>query len=375
MTHLIEQPALWEDSADIGDEVPRPYRLSTYNFHLPPELVAQSPAARRDESRLMVIHRATGCTEHRHFFELPTLLHPSDMLVLNETKVVPALLVGNKTSGGRVELLVVDPAARVPEADREASRVCLVRSSKPLRPGAEITIPGGSPLVVEQPISPGRVRVRFPVAESGFLGFLDAYGRTPLPPYIRGERGRGQDDRNRYQTVYAATAGSVAAPTAGLHFTSELLQNLEARGIEIVRLLLHVGPGTFLPVRHPDVRLHRMQAEYYEIPLDAAERISEALKFGRRVVAVGTTCVRALESAAENGSVRAGTGATELFITPGHRFAVVRAMITNFHLPGSTLLMLICAFAGIDVILNSYNEAVNERYGFYSYGDACLIVD
>jgi len=356
-------------------EIPRQYRLSTYEFHLPPELVAQHPTARRDESRLLVIHRASGAIEHKQFRDLPALLDPSDLLVLNETKVVPALLVGHKATGGRVELLVMDPAESGGDDDGAAARVCLSRSSKPLRCGTEIHLPNCPPLVVEQSLVPGRVRVRFPVGESGLLAFLETHGRTPLPPYIHRDGEPADEDRDRYQTVYAATVGSVAAPTAGLHFTAALLEQLEVRGIEIARILLHVGPGTFMPVRNPDVRLHRMQAEHYEIPQSAAERIRNARAQGRRVVAAGTTSVRALESAGAGGDIRAGAGKTSLFITPGHRFALVEGMITNFHLPGSTLLMLVSSLAGIDVIINAYHEAVNERYRFYSYGDACLIID
>lgn len=375
MTSVIEQPAAG-DIAPLHDaEIPYQYRLSTYDFRLPPELIAQHPAARRDESRLMVIHRATGCVEHKQFHELPRLLDPSDLLVLNETKVVPALLVGSKTTGGRVELLVVDPLGPTGTDDSATSRVCLIRSSKRVRSGAEIHIPGCAPLVVEQPLGPGSARVRFPVAEADFLGFLDAYGRTPLPPYIQRDQGPERDDRNRYQTVYAAISGSVAAPTAGLHFTGDLLRRVEERGLEVARIVLHVGPGTFMPVRHEDVRSHRMHAEHYEISPAAAQQIRNAFDRGRRVVAVGTTALRALESAAKSGTLQPCKGTTDLFITPGHRFTVAGALITNFHLPGSTLLMLVCALAGIRVILNSYQEAINERYRFYSYGDACLIVD
>ncbi len=358
--------------------IPPEYRLETYDYTLPPELIAQEPLPEREDSRLMVFRRGAGRAEHRRFSDIPSLLEPSDMVVINETRVIPALLTGQKKTGGRVELLVLDPAPHVAPPVQTAStrRQCLVRSSKPLRPGAELEIQEGFTVIAEETISRGRVNIRFPVAEHDFLRFLDANGKAPLPPYIRLESREENRDRARYQTVYASTPGSVAAPTAGLHFTDRILEALQRRGIEIVRILLHVGPGTFTPVREEDIRRHSMEAESCSIPEDGAARIARAMAENRRIIAVGTTTVRALESAAtEDGSVRCFSGRSDLFIYPGYRFKVVKGMITNFHLPRSTLLMLVCAFAGTDNALVAYQDAVARRYRFFSYGDACLILD
>jgi S-adenosylmethionine:tRNA ribosyltransferase-isomerase len=283
-----------------------------------------------------------------------------------------------KGSGGRVELLVLDPAgvgsACKPEGP--AARVCLVRSSKPLRAGTEVQVISGPRLKVEDRVAPGRVRIRFPVEEREFQGWLDRFGLPPLPPYIKPESRDAERDRLAYQTVYAKTPGSVAAPTAGLHFTEELLREIERRGIETARILLHVGPGTFTPVRHEDIRLHRMESEFYDITESEADRISRASQENRRIIAIGTTSVRALESAATaEGKLANSQGSTSLFITPGYDFKLVKGMVTNFHLPGSTLLMLVCAFAGTDLIRKAYEEAMRRKYRFYSYGDACLLFD
>lgn len=357
--------------------IPPHFRLSTYQFPLPPELIAQQPADRRDESRLLLLSRKTGSVSHHRFKDLPSLLRPSDVLVINETKVMPALLLGRKPSGGKVELLVLDPA-RMPAEDcleAQAVRVCLYRSSKRLRKGSYVEIGCGETLTVENEVAPGRVTVRFPASERDFPVFLHRFGKTPLPPYINAEDRDVKADRIRYQTIYSRVAGSVAAPTAGLHFTDELLDRLAELGIGIARILLHVGPGTFVPVRTEDIRLHAMESECYEISPEAAEfiRVSRAAK--RRIIAVGTTSVRALESAADReGNVRAGRNRTNLFIMPGGKFNVVEGMVTNFHLPGSTLLMLVCALGGIEPVLAAYRTAVEERYRFYSFGDSCLII-
>ncbi|MEJ2719021.1 MAG: S-adenosylmethionine:tRNA ribosyltransferase-isomerase [Deltaproteobacteria bacterium] len=301
--------------------IPPECRLSTYDFELPRDLIAQQPAEYRDESRLMVLHRRSGDISHHKFKELPSLLLPSDLLVLNETKVIPVLLVGRKESGGRVELLVLDPAelpAR-PTSETSTERVCLIRSSKPLRPGAQVHIDGGPAVESLETVSPGRSRIRFPVREADLLGFLDTYGRPPLPPYIRADEANIERDRDRYQTVYARIAGSVAAPTAGLHFTDDLLGALERQGTETARILLHVGPATFTPVRAEDIRFHRMESEFYEISEETGRQIREAHRARRRIIAVGTTCVRALEAAATStGTVRSGAGKTNLFLRPGH---------------------------------------------------------
>lgn len=373
------------DSTDLGEPgpsgndaaIPPAFRLSTYRFPLPSKLIAQRPAARRDESRLLALNRKTGSVSHHRFKDLPSLLQPSDVLVINETRVMPALLLGRKPSGGKVELLVLDPAP-MPDGDcphEAAVRVCMYRSSKPLRRDAIIEVPGGTTLFVEETVAPGRVKVRFPVSEIDFPGFLGTYGKTPLPPYIDPKDRDVNADRIRYQTVYSRVAGSVAAPTAGLHFTDEVLAELEKRGIGIARILLHVGPGTFVPVRTEDIRLHAMESECYEIPDEAADFIHKARSERRRIIAVGTTSVRALESAAApDGSIRSGKSTTRLFITPGVKFKIVEGMVTNFHLPGSTLLMLVCAFGGTVPVLAAYETAVEMSYRFYSFGDSCLII-
>jgi len=340
-------------------------RLQDFDYELPPELIAQEPITPRDAARLMVVHRCDGRIEHRFFYELPALLRPQDVLVLNETRVVPTRLVGTRRdTGGRVELLLVRP--------RDERRwVALGRPGRRLRPGAEIVFGEGLPVArVVDRLGAGEYLVE--VSDGGdWESILTRAGHVPLPPYIR----RPLADPERYQTVYARIPGSVAAPTAGLHFTPRLLAALEERGVGLVRLLLHVGPGTFRPVRSEDIAAHRMEAEYYCVSEEAAAAINAASERGGRVVAVGTTTTRCLETAGgDDGRVRAESGWTDLFIYPGYRFKVVRALITNFHLPRSTLLMLVCAFAGRELILEAYREAVRERYRFYSFGDAMLIL-
>jgi S-adenosylmethionine:tRNA ribosyltransferase-isomerase len=373
---------LLQDTSDppTGDHsgIPERFRLSTYQYPLPPELIAQEPAAARDESRLLAVHRESGILESHVFRELPTLLKPSDLLVFNETRVIPASLKCRKPSGGQVELLVLDPAAATSRSrpDEPAVRTCMARSSKPLKPGSVVYVEKDQELVVVQVLESGRVLMRFPVPEAHLLDFLDRYGAPPLPPYIKPPGRDHSRDRLRYQTVYARTPGSVAAPTAGLHFTKELIRDLESIGIGCARIVLHVGPGTFSPVRGEDLRLHKMESEFYEIPIAAEQEIRHAQEEGRRVIAVGTTAARALESATDDkGRVRAGKGQSDLFIVPGYRFRVIQGMITNFHLPGSTLMMLVCALAGTDLIRRAYEKAISERFRFYSYGDASLIID
>ncbi len=359
-------------------EVPDRFRPGTYDYDLPPELIAQEPSPYRDMSRLLLIDRRTGRIGRHLFRDIVDLLSPSDLLVMNETRVVPAALHGTKNTGGRVELLVIDPAAprRTGNPDEPAMRLCMLKSSKPVREGARIVVGPGVELVVVEARSSGRAMVRFPVSESGFMAFLDAQGMPPLPPYIRREGRIKTRDSERYQTVYARVAGSVAAPTAGLHFTPEVLAALDGRGIESARILLHVGPGTFTPIREEDSRLHRMESEYYEIPHDSARTITRAVQDKRRIVAVGTTTVRALESAATpHGELEPGRGWTDLFITPGYGFRVVGGLVTNFHLPRSTLLMLTCAFGGTEHVLAAYRKATELGYRFYSYGDVSVIID
>lgn len=328
---------------------------SDFAYELPRELIAQAPLPERDRSRLLYL--GAERVEHRCIRDLPDLLAPGDLVVVNDTKVINARLRGVKDSGGTVEILV----ERI-EAERVA--LCQARSSKPLKPGRTLNVPGGRLSVLER--SGQFFRLEFPAAVTAFL---ERHGETPLPPYI--ERAAGPCDSHRYQTVYAANPGAVAAPTAGLHFSQALFDLLAAGGVQVAELTLHVGAGTFQPIRSDDISKHRMHAERYDIPKSTAAAIRACRKAGHRVVAVGTTVVRALEAAAGDlGEVCAGSGETNLFVTPGYRFRAVDALLTNFHLPESTLLMLVCAFAGQERVLAAYASAVAQSYRFFSYGDA-----
>ncbi len=349
-------------------------KTSDFDFHLPDELIAQSPLPERDASRLLVLPRGGGAPSHRSFRDLPELLAPGDLLVLNDAKVIPARLRGAKVeSGGRVELLLCDPLA--PVGGRAAWR-CMGGSSKPLRPGKFLRFADDAGELQAEILAThegGFVDVAFDADPDAFLDRLDALGELPLPPYL----GRAPEaaDRERYQTIYARERGAVAAPTAGLHFTDAIFARLRERGSETAQVTLHVGPGTFMPVRAENVSEHRMHAERYHVPEATAEAIRAARARGSRVVAVGTTALRTLESAADGaGGARAGPGVSELFVTPGYRFTAVDALVTNFHLPRSTLVMLVAALAGQERLLAAYAEAVRERYRFYSYGDAMLVI-
>ena len=363
--------------------------LGDYTYDLPPELIAQRPLASRDDSRLLVVDRTRGRVSHHGFRELPGLLSAGDLLVLNDTRVVPARVWARKESGGRVELLFHGlPGASAGGAGGADGTGgwrcrCLTRASKPLREGATLRVETRSgaagdvvPLTVERFLEGGEAVLRCPPGGPAFFDLLDARGEVPLPPYIhRFAHGPDGDDRARYQTVYAAEPGAVAAPTAGLHFTPPLFAQLRERGVAEARLTLHVGPGTFLPVRGDDYSRHEMRAERYRVSAETAVRIEAHRPPAGRVVAVGTTSVRTLEWVGREGrALREEEGETPLFVTPGHRFHVVDALVTNFHLPGSTLLLLVSAFAGRQLTLAAYREAVRERYRFYSYGDAMLIV-
>jgi S-adenosylmethionine:tRNA ribosyltransferase-isomerase len=350
--------------------------LSDYDFDLPPGLIARAPLERRDASRLLVLDRDSGAIAHRAFQEWPAMLRPGDVVVLNDTRVIPARLLGRKHgSGGRVELLLVRPDAELGTAKAlggpagALSWICLGQASKGLRPGAVVDLDGASATVLEAR-GEGELRVRFD-SDRSLAAILESAGRVPLPPYL--EREPTEEDRTRYQTVYARTEGSVAAPTAGLHLTPETLAQLEARGVEPRFVTLDVGPGTFLPVRGDDESSHRMHPERYLVPETTAAALGRARQEGRRIVAVGTTVVRTLESAMDRGVVQPGPGSTSLFIRPGFRFQVVEALLTNFHLPRSTLLMLVSAFAGRERVLAAYRAAVAERYRLFSYGDAMFI--
>jgi S-adenosylmethionine:tRNA ribosyltransferase-isomerase len=343
--------------------------VADFDYELPPERIAQEPAAERDGSKLFTLDRATGEIGHRGFVELPDLARPGDLFVFNDTRVLRARLEGRKETGGRVELLLLEP-----EGDDRDTWRCLVRASKPVRAGTRIGLAGGAAVeVLGREDDAWTVRIH---AEGGTDAVLEREGRTPLPPYIKRRRDdpRERLDRERYQTVFARSPGAVAAPTAGLHFTPRVLAALAAREVRTTCLTLHTGEGTFLPVRAERVEENRMHAERFEISERAAESVRAARLRGGRVVAVGTTVVRALEAnATEGGSVRAGSGRCDLFIRPGHRFRVTDALVTNFHLPRSTLLMLVSAFGGTERVLAAYREAVRTGYRFYSYGDVMWI--
>jgi S-adenosylmethionine:tRNA ribosyltransferase-isomerase len=341
------------------------YDIGAYDFELPPELIAQEPLAERDASRLLVLERTTGALAHRVFAELPDILRPGDLLVTNRSRVFPARLLGRRRGGGAAEILLV----RRREADLWDA---MVRPARRLRAGAVVDVAPGFRVRVEGITTPLRT-VRLLLADLEPDLALDRYGHVPLPPYIR--RPDRPADRDRYQTVFARERGSVAAPTAGLHFTPRLLERLEERGVERVEIVLHVGPGTFRPVEVDDVRAHRVQPETFAVPAETAAAFDRARAEGRRVVAIGTTATRALEAALEpDGRLRRGEGETDLVIVPGFRLRAVDALVTNFHLPRSSLLLLVSAFAGRERVLAAYAEAVRERYRFYSYGDAMLVV-
>ena len=325
---------------------------------------------------MLVVDRATGSLAHDRFDGIVERLGAGDVLVVNNTEVIPARLHGTKATGGRVELLVLDfPQPGAPGPLQPVCR-CLIRASKPSRPGTRLTFDRGIAAQVVHSEGGGIYQVRFHGHDS-LWDILERIGEMPLPPYIlrAPNAAAGCDDRQSYQTVYASSKGAVAAPTAGLHFTRPLLDRLGEKGVRMVEITLHVGYGTFLPVRVTDIREHRMHTEIFEITSGAATVINQAKAEGRRVVAVGTTAVRTLEYAAgRDGRIAAGNGACDLFIYPGFRFKMVDAMVTNFHLPRSTLLMLVSALAGRDRILSAYAEAVRQKYRFFSYGDAMMIV-
>jgi S-adenosylmethionine:tRNA ribosyltransferase-isomerase len=348
------------------------YSLVDYEYELPSELIAQAPTGRRDHSRLLRLERSTGEVFHHRFDEIAGMLSAGDVLVVNDTAVVKARLLGRKESGGKVEVLLLDYAGGSRPSDpRRFTCECLVKSSKPTRSGTRLRFDAGlSGQVIAT--GEGTCRIEFS-GNSDFDAVLDRVGHVPLPPYIR--RTDEPGDRSAYQTVYAEVRGAVAAPTAGLHFTPELMSKLKALGVVITPITLHVGYGTFAPVRTEDIRAHRMHAERFTIPAATVEVVSAARATGKRVVAVGTTVVRTLEFATDaQGRLAAGSGTCDLFIYPGFRFKAVDAMVTNFHLPRSTLLMLVSAFAGRENILHAYRAAVRERYRFYSYGDAMMIL-
>ena len=335
-----------------------------FYFELPPELIAQTPLERRDGSRLLVLDKVTGETEHRHFYDLPEYLRPGDCLILNNSRVLPARLLGHRVPGGGAceILLLIDKGDNVWE--------CLVRPSKKLRKGARVSFGDGeltAEIVDELPDGNRLVRFEY---QGIFLEVLERLGKMPLPPYIKEEL----RDSERYQTVYSKVNGSAAAPTAGLHFTPELLERVQSMGVKVGYVTLHVGLGTFRPVKEEEITDHDMHSEYCVIPQETADLINETRKNGGRVICVGTTSCRTIESwAGEDGTMTATGGWTNIFIYPGYRFKVMDALITNFHLPESTLIMLVSALAGREHVLSAYKEAVKERYRFFSFGDAMFI--
>lgn len=386
-------------------------RLDDFDFALPDELIAQEPAARRDGSRLMRLHRGRDLPPtHHHFNEIVTFLEAGDLLVLNDTRVIPARLFASKPTGGKVELLFLnqlsspgervisqsgvstlhvrgtllqssedgssqsDDGSSLAQVSERERWLVLARASRPLREGSCLRLPEGQEALVEVALGGGQYELSFSL-RGGLLSFLERHGEMPLPPYIDPKHG-SVDHRNRYQTVYAARPGAVAAPTAGLHFTQELLDALQRKGVKLATLTLHVGLGTFAPVRVEDIREHQMHEERYEISVETAAAWHETRTCGGRVIAVGTTALRALESAIHptEERLRTGPNSTSIFLYPGHQIRSIDGLLTNFHLPRSTLMMLVSAFHGRERILRAYAEAVKARYRFFSYGDAMLIL-
>ncbi|OGA38714.1 MAG: tRNA preQ1(34) S-adenosylmethionine ribosyltransferase-isomerase QueA [Betaproteobacteria bacterium RIFCSPLOWO2_12_FULL_62_13] len=337
-------------------------RLDDFDYELPPELIAQFPAPERAASRLLHLDGRTGAVTDRYFREIAALMARGDVMVFNNTRVIKARLTGRKKTGGRVEVLI----ERVLAGDRVLAQV---RASHPPRQGSLLSLAGAVEVMVIE--RRGEFfELRFRNCDDVF-GLLERYGAVPLPPYI--EHAPDVRDEERYQTVYASERGAVAAPTAGLHFDEPLLAELRRRGVEIAHLTLHVGAGTFQPVRVEELAEHEMHSEWYHVPPDTVAAVRRARMEGGRVIAVGTTSLRALETAAAGGELKAGYGETKLFIMPGYEFRVVERLVTNFHLPKSTLLMLVSAFAGMDTIRRAYRHAIERRYRFFSYGDAMLI--
>lgn len=340
--------------------------VSDFSYALPDELIARYPVEQRDASRLMVLQRSTGQTSETIFSTLPEYLHSGDVLVLNDTRVIPARLFGTKESGGRVEIFLVQRCA-----GSEERWMCLVRASKRFRCGQTVRLANGMNATLESKSCDERWIVVFSGDEQ-FSVWLEREGHMPLPPYL--QRLDEGADRERYQTVFACNPGAVAAPTAGLHLTHALLDMIASKGVEIVSLTLHTGLGTFLPVRVENVEDHKIHVERYVISPAAASAINRAKKCGNRVISVGTTTARTLEYASDiDGHVRAGEGEADIFIYPGYTFKVVDALLTNFHLPESTLLMLVSAFAGRERVLRAYQRAIESRFRFFSYGDAMLL--
>lgn len=337
-------------------------KKSDFYFELPERLIAQTPIQQRDHSRLLHVDKITGQLEHRHFFDLPEYLNPGDCLVLNDSRVLPARLIGCRPTGGSIELVLLRDIG-------DGRWECLSRPGRKTRPGTEIIFGAGELTAVVEAVTEGGKRIVQFRYEGIFLEILERLGKMPLPPYIKEEL----NDSERYQTVYSKELGSAAAPTAGLHFTKELLKEIEAKGVRVCYVTLHVGLGTFRPVKEDEIEDHEMHSEFCIVPEATARIVTETRKNGGRVVAVGTTSCRTLESFAEDdGTLKPCSGWTDIFIYPGYRFKCIDALVTNFHLPESTLIMLVSALAGRENVLNAYKAAVEEEYRFFSFGDACL---
>ncbi len=356
-------------------------KLEEFDYHLPKELIAQFPCERRDESRLMALNRKERTISHRRFFELPEYLKAGDVIVLNNTKVIPARLFGRKTTGGLVEVLLIQKSAVRSQKSEVWS--CLISPGRGLKNGSEIFLEKRLKARIVEKGREGIWIVEFIAHEGDVDTAIEKIGLMPLPPYIKrgqGARGKGQEriselDKERYQTIFAKEKGAIAAPTAGLHFTNDLMEKIRGLGVEALYITLHTGLGTFMPVKEEDITRHRMAPEYYKIDRTTFDAIKQARAEGRRIIAVGSTVTRALETMVRHGWETAElNGSTELFIYPGYRFNAVDALITNFHLPKSTLIMLTAAFAGREFLMTAYNEAVQQGYRFFSYGDAMMVI-
>lgn len=339
-------------------------KKTDFYFDLPEELIAQTPLAKRDASRMLHLDKVTGAVEHRHFYDLPEYLRAGDCLVINDTRVLPARLLGARESGGGVELVLLRDLG-------DGRWECLSRPGRKTRPGTKLSFGDGELTATVEAVAEGGNRIVQFHYEGIFLEILEKLGKMPLPPYIREELA----DAERYQTVYSRALGSAAAPTAGLHFTPELLDQIRAMGVRICTVTLHVGLGTFRPVKEDEIENHEMHAEFCIVSQETADAVNQTKQSGGRVIAVGTTSCRTLESfTGEDGLLKAGSGWTDIFIYPGYRFKCIDALVTNFHLPESTLIMLVSALAGREHILKAYSIAVQQRYRFFSFGDAMLIM-
>ena len=338
-------------------------KKSDFDFYLPEELIAQTPLEKRDGSRLLVLDKESGAMEHRHFYDLPEYLRAGDCLVLNNSRVLPARLIGSRPGGGAVELVLLRDLG-------EGRWECLSRPGRKTKPGTALSFGGGELKATVEAVAEGGNRIVKFDYQGIFLEVLERLGKMPLPPYIKEEL----NDPERYQTVYSRELGSAAAPTAGLHFTNELLEKIQAMGVKVCYVTLHVGLGTFRPVKEDEIENHEMHSEFCIIPEDTARTVTEAKQNGGRIVAVGTTSCRTLESfAKDDGTLEVCSGWTDIFIYPGYRFKCIDALVTNFHLPESTLIMLVSALAGREHILDAYKTAVEEKYRFFSFGDAMFI--